>query len=812
MVTWTKFRSFRPNDVGVQAAGQVPGFADPGAQWSIVAASSIPGVPNATIDLTTTLPNVLMYSGGTSGTGWVDRYIKDLTQTCVNQRMEMRFWGAGQIYAFMRAFGASSSTLNAFAIKQDSEFYAVNAGNLGGSTGSGSLSGGGRYWFDFAVEIIQTDANTTTINTYYWSTDVPTASGAQPAFGSGTLLGTNTSTWTGTDGPAQGNAGNIGVFFYNPGSPPLISQWDFYSGDAPTVATGFTLTGPNTAIAGQPQTYTLTPNGPVAAQTIATIATSNGTTSVSSLTFAANATAGQTFTRTPAAAGTHTLSITNDQGLTNPAVLTITDSAAPSPATTFTLSAPSTGSIGTAQTLTVTPDGIIGSSPVHVIVSASPDGTLSATSLTFAASATAAQTLTYTPASAGAKTLSITNDGGLTNSSPITDTISSRPAGFIAVSDAACQISPFNWKGDTGRGGSVYRQTWNAGAWIKFKWTASGSPTAQLQIGGPSNTSVIYSYFINGKLYSALQASNGNLTIATGDLYASATNLLEVFMSTSNQEQRWGGINQMQVFGLQLDAASTPLAITPYAKRAKINGDSITEGIQAGLGGGSDNIFDTSHYAVRALELLGYGTGVSACGFSGILAAGDGTGDVLPYCTVIGGTYDDTRSRWNKIDAGVSLLDSNGHISAFGGTGQEPDLILNDYGVNDTGANQTDLQASIVKMLTLERAAAPNAWMIHLMPYGFGYVPLFGDNHTHATIIAAYAQYQTQFPLDTKIGIVDLGSDVAYRVMQGIYASGLHPSLYGHAQIASMVMAKLIQMITQNVIASVPTYAGGFHP
>lgn len=89
-------------------------------------------------------------------------------------------------------------------------------------------------------------------------------------------------------------------------------------GTSPSPADAFTLSGPTTGTTGSPATFTVTPNGPLSASTVVTLAASNsGALSVPTLTFASGATAEQTFTVTRATDGTSSVSITNDGGLTN---------------------------------------------------------------------------------------------------------------------------------------------------------------------------------------------------------------------------------------------------------------------------------------------------------------------------------------------------------------------------------------------------------------------------------------------------------------------------------------------------------------
>lgn len=86
---------------------------------------------------------------------------------------------------------------------------------------------------------------------------------------------------------------------------------------------------------------------------------------------------------------------------------------APTPSTTYTLTGPANAPVGTASyPFTVDPnnDAFTGT----VTPSDGSGGTFSPTSLTWSGTAEA-KTFTYTPASAGAKTVGCTNDGGLTD-------------------------------------------------------------------------------------------------------------------------------------------------------------------------------------------------------------------------------------------------------------------------------------------------------------------------------------------------------------------------------------------------------------
>lgn len=62
----------------------------------------------------------------------------------------------------------------------------------------------------------------------------------------------------------------------------------------------------------------------------------------------------------------------------------------------------------------------------------------------------------------------------------------------IPVDSSAFVFSPGNWVGDAGRGGKLYRQTWNPGAYFRVTWesAANAEPTLLLDTStytGPFN-------------------------------------------------------------------------------------------------------------------------------------------------------------------------------------------------------------------------------------------------------------------------------------------------------------------------------------
>jgi hypothetical protein len=137
-----------------------------------------------------------------------------------------------------------------------------------------------------------------------------------------------------------------------------------------------------------------------------------------------------TFTYTPASTGTKTISTTNDGALTNPASLSYNSTGAT--ATSYTLTGPSAGIVSIASTnFTVAiPGGSILPAPVTITPhDAGAGGTFTPTTVNLS-TGTPSATFTYTPASTGAKTISVTNSSTLTNPANLTYTVS----GTVATS------------------------------------------------------------------------------------------------------------------------------------------------------------------------------------------------------------------------------------------------------------------------------------------------------------------------------------------------------------------------------------------
>jgi lysophospholipase L1-like esterase len=368
----------------------------------------------------------------------------------------------------------------------------------------------------------------------------------------------------------------------------------------------------------------------------------------------------------------------------------------------------------------------------------------------------------------------------------------------ISVDSPAVVFSPGNWTGDEGRAGKRFRQTWNSGAYFRVAWESSSpNPTAKILLDTstyPQNFKPpLIAYCMDGVWKSKIPCAN---EIVIEDIKGAGRHELSVYLHQSQQVERWGsegksGLNVLRVTGLQVDAESKPIPAVPQSKWALIVGDSITEGC------GATELAAYSHLVGQALQTQGYEYCVNACGWSGWINKGDNPpGDVPGYYVITqssngaGGQYDDSVSRWNKIDGNRhSLLDVQGHISSYGKTGQEPSVIMINYGTNDSlhKSNPSDTLASIIQSLAALRKSAPDAQIILIIPFGQYYAKELKE---------AVAIHQKNHPTETKLAIIDLGPAVAKTLAaKNGLMGGLHPNDRGHAIFAAKIIPQLMTIL-----------------
>lgn len=163
--------------------------------------------------------------------------------------------------------------------------------------------------------------------------------------------------------------------------------------------------------------------------------------------------------------------------------------AEPIPASAVTLSGPSSGVVSTASTaFTVAANGSLSGTVVVTPSDSGAGGSFSPTTVSLSAGATSG-TFTYTPASTGTKTVSVSNNGGLSNPAGITYTVSAAatvPAaptiGTITAGDGYIDV-PFTANGTGGSAIIDYTVTTLGGA------TATGT-SSPIRVTVPNGVAV----------------------------------------------------------------------------------------------------------------------------------------------------------------------------------------------------------------------------------------------------------------------------------------------------------------------------------
>lgn len=154
-------------------------------------------------------------------------------------------------------------------------------------------------------------------------------------------------------------------------------------------------------------------------------------------------------------AGSYTITLQRTDGSTVPSAQTVTKSvgltiSASGAATAVTMSGPSSGVVSVASTnFTVGANGTITGTVVVTPSDSSGGGTFSPTSVSIS-SGSPTGTFTYTPGSTGSKTISVTNNGSLSNPSNIPYTVSSasRTVAFALTTNGtspAADLSGLKW-------------------------------------------------------------------------------------------------------------------------------------------------------------------------------------------------------------------------------------------------------------------------------------------------------------------------------------------------------------------------------
>ena len=403
----------------------------------------------------------------------------------------------------------------------------------------------------------------------------------------------------------------------------------------------------------------------------------------------------------------------------------------------------------------------------------------------------------------------------------------------VAVNSAAFHFSPANWIGDTGRGGSVYRQSWYPGSYFDFTFTAGPFPSVTFNFAQGANTPTV-TYLVNSGSLAASQLAAGvrtdNVAIPVGGavtvysgLTPNVSNTVRVYLRTATGSQissggRWGASSTGAVLNLtsaQIDTGSTAGTAVVPSQWVLMGGDSIDEcwACDAAV----NNFLKGAPFAIgQSLMALGYDVGFVAASASAYDQATTSTyGSIPALYSYVSGAYSATNSRWNKIDSGVSLLDSNSHISAYGSTGQEPALIWWNFGENDCqyGVNTTDLAGSVAGLWAAYHAAAPSAKLMSVI--GF---PVTGGNCLTGEPTAAAATTTATYKavINGALPAYVVNADLPLGFAAALYAPNsllrvdyLHPNALGHSTVAPVLLSGIDAALSST--ASAPRFKPGFH-
>lgn len=478
-------------------------------------------------------------------------------------------------------------------------------------------------------------------------------------------------------------------------------------------------------------------------------------------------------------------------GTSNPPVDNLTaNNLGETVATAYTVTGANSGNIGDPITYTVAANGSL-AGDVTVTINASPDGTLSSSTVVLAAGPTPSGTFTYTPATAGTKTLSFTNNGALGNQANLTVTASTGPQ-VVPVTDPAILWAPTVWHDvQVGTYGVATRsmQSSSSGAYLKFRVQACTDVSllidSSISAGMPAGDRPSIRYSVDGGPWQIVQvASQTSISLLAGA--ASGDRNFDVLITTiENAGTRFSltpGVsltNGVRIRGIGVNGGSV---MAPHSflapKRMAMGGDSITEGIFAGTGwnnftAGHNNDDPLSASVPMIAQGLAAEYGQIGFGAQGWLGGGSA-----------GAPFPNT---WNKF--------ATDQARSFAGI----DYLLCMHGTND-GFNGA-VESTALAWLSAARAALdPGAWIFLIIPPG---------GYSKPALTAAHATYMANNPGDTRTVLIDISAHVApywfntYAPSQ--YATdGLHPTALGNAHIAAAVIREI-----RDVISGVAGGGGG---
>ena len=505
-------------------------------------------------------------------------------------------------------------------------------------------------------------------------------------------------------------------------------------------------------------------------------------------------------------------------GLPNEVVELATGTDVTTPATAYALSSSQVG--GTSGVASTT-FAIAANGPISSAITVTPSDGSGCTSCFSPSSetlnGTASALFTYTPPSGGTKSITATNNGGLNNPAAVSYTT----AILIPTTSLAWHVSPANWQCYGGRAcapGVTNPRTQSPGAYACVAWNASASPTASL-IFSANPTGAPVSIFVNGVLHDGLSTTSGTVAIAGSGINASGLNQVMLVVKSVQNTTFWGNtgsnFNGLELDGLSVDSASTPSVAPAPCQPSGVTGIAykgwwLVQGTSINVGfvtdAGTDNYLHSNIWlAAQSLFAKGYDVGTVAESGTGIMAPRGGTPGLCVPSTV-GGPCVAANSRWYLTDAGISMLDANGHLSAYGQTGTEPSFIFSNEGTNDAdlAMSLTLLPTATSDLITTEQAAAPAAKIGLLIDF-----PLDAGTASNASSYRSAITSGAGASGDANLTFADFGGNFGYMIENSsvtgvLNYDSIHPLAAGNAIIAPK-MANL--MDSMMAAPSSPTLA-----
>jgi hypothetical protein len=542
-------------------------------------------------------------------------------------------------------------------------------------------------------------------------------------------------------------------------------------------ASAVTLTGSASGTAGSPSTFTVGTDNPITSgSVVVTISDGGGGGTFSSTSATLTSSAGTaTLDFTAPAAGTYNITVTNNAGLDNPPAIQFVASA-PAPVTAYTFTGPTSCTVGVpcAGFLATLGPGTLAGTAVITPSSGSGGGTFSPAtdSVTNGSRSTS---FTYTASSPGTKTISTTNNAGLTNPSALS--VIATTDQTIYCDNAAIVKSPTNWVLSGSAGAQAAETVW-PGSYMRLRFDGTAININISTAGLSAYPWVLYQVDSLNPVIAKLTA--GQTAISITGLSAGAHELNVIYQARDdyNQAGTWGDAQKLQIVSF-VPSGGTGLLAAPAArpKRAIIYGDSITAGLAVTAPPGVTTAVGVNAATASYANHIGVGLNAefdqAGCGADGWTVGGVGGFPALP-------------SGWNLKKPGVPRS-----LAAH-------DYVVVIHGYND-GA--TDIASSVVTNWITAVRATTAAWIFICVPF---------SGRQRGAITAGVASYIAANPSEAKVKVIDLGS--FYQSAQSGYytTDGIHPNSWQGGRLAAAYVGGMVQHIGTGAAVAAPTYRGGF--